>query len=481
MFARRSRFLGTLALVHDAVLTAVAFFLAYWMRIALLQQVVTWRELPPMYPLAAYSPVLLGMVTLWPLAGYVLGVYRGLELSSPRRLVGDVAKMVAAGLLMVFALLYLTRSGLLISRSFIVLAGAVDIILLLAGRWLFFVGIAWVRERLGCFHAVLIVGTGEKARGLADLIEEDDDMGLRVVAFVDTQGTAPNKMHTGQSAYLVIQPHQVLATLRSRVVDEVIFTVELDELPRLLPLMRDCAREGVNTRLQLEFLPTAFSRVYVETLRGVPLLSMASTPEDSELTLFAKRVFDLLVAAAALVVLSPVLLAVALLVKLTSPGPVLYRQVRSGLNGRRFTLYKFRSMVENAEDLRPQLDELNELGGPVFKMSRDPRVTPVGRWLRRFSLDELPQLWNVLRGEMSFVGPRPALPEEVDQYEPWQRRRLRMRPGLTCTWVLEGRNRVNFERLIQLDLSYIDNWSLWLDLKISLKTIPLVLLGTGAY
>jgi len=212
----------------------------------------------------------------------------------------------------------------------------------------------------------------------------------------------------------------------------------------------------------------------------VPLLTLGSAP-DNEFALAAKRLADVVVSASSLVALSPVMLAVAGLIRLSSEGPVLYRQTRCGLNGRRFTLYKFRSMVPDAEARRPDLEHLNEMDGAAFKMTADPRRTGLGRWLRKFSLDELPQLWNVLRGDMSFVGPRPPLPEEVERYLPWQRRRLRMRPGLTCLWTLEGRNRLlKFDRLVQFDLAYIDNWSLWLDLKIFLKTIPHVALGRGA-
>ncbi len=479
MFARRSRFLGTLALAHDAGVTALAFFLAYWVRVHVWQHVVPWRQLTPLAPIGEYWGVFLAAVLGWPLIGYALGVYRDFEISTPIRLVGNVVKLVGTGLLVTYAGLHLTRSEI-VSRSLVLIVGLVDLVLLALGRWLFFSGTAWVRDRLGCFHSVLIVGTGPKARALATLIEEEDTMGLRLVGFVDPEAASPKRLNTAHADYPVMPSRELAGALRRHVVDEVIFAVALDQLPALQPLMRDCAREGVDTRLHLEFAPGVFSRVYLERLRGVPLLSFAATP-DSELLLFAKRLFDLVVSGLALIILSPLLLAIALLVKLTSPGPILYRQVRSGLNGRRFTLYKFRSMVANAEELRPHLQPLNELKGPVFKISQDPRCTPVGRWLRRSSLDELPQLWNIFRGEMSFVGPRPALPEEVDQYEAWQRRRLRMRPGLTCTWVLEGRNQVDFERLIQLDLSYIDNWSLWLDLKISLKTIPLVLLGKGAY
>jgi lipopolysaccharide/colanic/teichoic acid biosynthesis glycosyltransferase len=186
------------------------------------------------------------------------------------------------------------------------------------------------------------------------------------------------------------------------------------------------------------------------------------------------------VALALLLVLSPVFLVLAVLIKLSSKGPALYRQTRCGLGGRKFTLYKFRSMQRDADLRRDELEALNEVDGPVFKIKDDPRCTPVGRFMRKFSLDELPQLVNVLKGEMSLVGPRPPLPEEVEKYEPWQRRRLRMPPGLTCLWALEGRNRLSFRRWMELDLEYIDKWSFALDCKILLKTIPVVLLGRGA-
>ena len=175
------------------------------------------------------------------------------------------------------------------------------------------------------------------------------------------------------------------------------------------------------------------------------------------------------------------MLLTALLVKLTSAGPVIFRQVRCGLNGRKFVFYKFRSMCENAEALRDQLDHLNEKQGVVFKIAKDPRLTPIGRWLRKFSIDEWPQLWNVLKGDMSLVGPRPPLPSEVDQYERWQRRRLRMRPGLTCLWAVKGRDRLDFETWMRMDMEYIDNWSLALDWEILLKTIPHVIIGRGAH
>ncbi|HYG61833.1 MAG TPA: sugar transferase, partial [Thermoanaerobaculia bacterium] len=196
--------------------------------------------------------------------------------------------------------------------------------------------------------------------------------------------------------------------------------------------------------------------------------------------LMLKRALDVALASLLLLLALPAVGLVAALIKLTSGGTVLFRQTRCGLNGRFFTLYKFRTMVEDAEERRNALLHLNEMNGPVFKLRSDPRVTWFGRFLRRFSLDELPQLWNVLRGDMSLVGPRPPIPEEVARYQRWQRRRLAMKPGLTCLWQISGRNNVDFDRWMQLDLEYIDSWSPMLDFKILLKTIPAVLSGRGA-
>jgi len=304
-------------------------------------------------------------------------------------------------------------------------------------------------------------------------------MGLRLVGFVDPTSEG-STLADKFGRYEVFPLAAVEKILRDRVVDEVVFAVNMQELARLEPLMGHCANVGVKIRVQLEFLPEAYSRIYLENFHDVPLLSLSSAPE-SELLLFLKRSFDVVLSAISLVLLTPALIGIAAAIRITSPGEVLFRQTRCGIGGRRFTLYKFRSMVNNAEQLRAELHQLNEVDGPVFKISDDPRITSVGRLLRRFSLDELPQLWNILRGDMSFVGPRPAIPDEVNKYEAWQRRRLRMRPGLTCIWVIEGRSDIEFQRWIQLDLAYIDNWSLWLDCKIFFRTIPIVISGRGAY
>lgn len=205
-----------------------------------------------------------------------------------------------------------------------------------------------------------------------------------------------------------------------------------------------------------------------------------STMSSNEFLLFVRRVFDITLSLLLLVPFSAVIVVAATAIRLTTPGPALLRQVRCGLHGRPFTMYKLRSMTDDAEQRRVELEAINEMDGPVFKSSRDPRITNIGRILRRFSIDEFPQLFNVIKGQMSFVGPRPPLPAEVQRYKRWQRRRLSMKPGITCLWQISGRNQIGFDEWMRLDLKYIDNWSLLLDLKILLKTIPVVLFGKGA-
>ena len=241
----------------------------------------------------------------------------------------------------------------------------------------------------------MIVGLGQNARELASLIEQSEPLGLRLIGFVNPGSESSHKVSGLKSQYPIFALADVYGILQNHVVDELLFAVGNDQLESLEGLIDRCHKEGIRTRVDLGFFPRTFPRVHLENLRHVPLLTLGSTP-NNEFALFAKRVSDLVASTLALIVLSPLLLIVSILVKWSSPGPILYRQTRSGLNGRRFKLYKFRSMVANADELRPELEAFNEIEGPAFKMKNDPRCTPLGRWLRKFSLDELPQLWNML-------------------------------------------------------------------------------------
>jgi len=242
-----------------------------------------------------------------------------------------------------------------------------------------------------------------------------------------------------------------------------------------------CELEGVEVWLFADFFKTRLAETTVDEFAGHPMIVFATGPRATWHAV-AKGILDIVGAAVLLVLVSPILLIAAITVKLTSPGPVLFRQRRAGLNGHPFSMLKFRSMVSNAEQLKQELAALNEMTGPVFKVKNDPRVTPVGRFLRKWSIDEFPQLLNVLWGEMSLVGPRPLPLDEVARFDdPAHRRRLSVKPGLTCLWQISGRNEVcDFTEWVRLDLEYIDNWSIWLDIEILLRTIPAVVSGAGA-
>ncbi len=266
--------------------------------------------------------------------------------------------------------------------------------------------------------------------------------------------------------------------LHSKVVDTVFLDIPITD-PVVEKAIQVCEAEGKEVRLPLGGFAATVARLTVSEFYGAQALTLRYT-SDNYRQLLIKRAIDVTASALGLVLLAPLFLAISLAIKLTSEGPVFFKQQRIGLHGRTFWLYKFRTMVQNAEDLKNSLQHLNQMSGPVFKIKDDPRVTPVGRFLRKTSLDELPQLINVFKGEMSLVGPRPPLPQEVSQYRNRFRRRLSVRPGITCLWQISGRNNVDFDQWMDLDMQYIDNWSLELDLKILLKTIPAVLFGRGA-
>lgn len=279
---------------------------------------------------------------------------------------------------------------------------------------------------------------------------------------------------------------ELKAVIDAEPVDEVLITLPRDKYGHLVEdIVQLCGEQGIIVRVQHEMLnlrfALRFARWHVDLLDGMPMVTISSGPSDGW-QLRVKRLIDIWGSLMLLLATSPLLLLVALLIKLDSPGPVLFSQERVGLNKRRFKLLKFRTMVSGADRQQQQLESLNEADGPVFKIKSDPRITRLGRFLRRFSIDELPQLFNVLKGEMSLVGPRPLPVRDVERIViQWHKRRFSMKPGLTCLWQVNGRSDVSFDHWVGMDLSYIDTWSLGLDLKILLKTIPTVLKGAGAY
>ena len=276
-------------------------------------------------------------------------------------------------------------------------------------------------------------------------------------------------------------PQQLIELIHEHSVSGVLISPKHARMERVGAVVQLCEIEGIEAWLLADFFATQIAQASFDEMFGQPLLVFRSTPETSW-QMLAKILLDFFGTALMLVAAAVPMLVIALLVKLTSPGQVLFRQQRSGLNGKPFTIFKFRTMVTNAEQFKHELVAMNEMSGPVFKVTNDPRVTPIGKWLRKWSLDELPQLFNVLRGEMSLVGPRPLPVDEVKRFSDLaHRRRLSVKPGLTCLWQVQGRNKISdFQEWVRLDLEYIDNWSIWLDLSILLRTIPAVFSTSGA-
>ncbi|MCS7315650.1 MAG: sugar transferase [Bryobacterales bacterium] len=471
MFSRHRRKVRFLYALTDVVLAALAFEAAYQTRLALPLERIFYFTLPVKVLLLGFS------VLAWVGVGLWLGIYDKLEAGRPAIIVRDALRQSGWAAAAVILFQYLLRLD--VSRPFLALLAVYGWLLLCLFRLAAARTIPVLRRRFEPSHYVLVVGTGEKARRLGEALEASEPYGIRLLGFVAVNGDPDAGSLRLRREYPVHRAAELPALLRRQVVDDVIFAVEASRLGELEDLLAECDEQGVRTRVLADFFPHGRSEMYLERLGTLPLLTFSAAPHD-EILLLVKRAMDVVVAAVALLLLAPLMLAVGALVRLTSPGPAIFRQVRCGLNGRRFVLYKFRSMCVNAEALKPRLEHLSRKQ-VAFKIPNDPRVTRLGRWLRKFSIDEWPQLWNVLKGDMSLVGPRPAVPEEVEKYKGWQRRRLRMRPGLTCLWALEGRDHLDFDTWMRLDLEYIDNWSLGLDLKILLRTIPQVLTGKGAY
>jgi len=456
--------------LSDIILAALAFQAAYQTR-AVLHLEHTF------YLTVERKALVLGFALVaWVTIGLWLGIYEKLHSGHPRVILRDTVCQCAYGALCLVLFEYVLRLDL--SRFFLGLFSAYAWVLLLLFRLTAGRVVGVIRREFAAPHYVMVVGTGERAIRMAEALELSAEYGVRLRGFLSEQlENAPSEIALG-SLYKVQPIGELPSILRQHVVDEIIFAVGSESLANLEEVFLLCDEEGVRTRVAVDFFPHVNSTVSLDRFGSTPLLTFTAAPYD-EIRLLVKRAIDIAIAAAGLVVLAPFMAAISILIRLTSPGPVIFRQVRCGLNGRRFLFYKFRSMCRNAEELRPALEHLNTRE-TVFKIPHDPRLTSIGRYLRKFSIDEWPQLWNVLRGDMSLVGPRPAVPGEVDRYQSWQRRRLRMRPGLTCLWAISGRDNVDFETWMKLDMQYIDNWSLALDWKILLRTIPRVLIGHGA-
>ena len=476
MLKQKAHAIALGVLVADLALTAASLPLTWMFRHGLLTATFPTVFPLPLFPLDQYILLLFAILPIWGLLLSAAGFYRSHRTLPLGEEIWAAAKVSFGGTAILVLLIYGMRLEF-VSRWFLVLFGTVNFVFLATEKVALRLLSRWVRARGFNFRTALIVGTGPKATQFADFLEAHSHWGFRVLGYLDDDNGGEIRLQNRWPCLGRIT--EMESILAREVVDEVIFVIEKGKLGEYEGALLVAERHGVRAHVSLDIFPHVLARPVLEELDGIPLLTFTTTPSNPG-QLAAKRAVDLALATLLFLVTLPVQLLAAAAIVLTSGTPVFFRQERCGLNGRHFTLLKFRTMKRDASERLSEISHLNEMTGPVFKASRDPRSTPVGRILRRLSIDELPQLWNVIVGDMSLVGPRPPLPEEVSHYEPWQRRRLSMKPGLTCLWQVSGRNEVDFDRWMAMDLKYIDTWSTMLDLKILLKTVPAVLSGRGA-
>ncbi len=463
-------------LTIDALLINLAIVFAWYIRYEL--------EISPSagegffyQPYTAYLPLALILTVL------AIAIFRFEGLYAPtrgRRLLDEIYTLIngtTTAILLVMAFTFFVRP-LVYSRALYVYAAFLIVLFLALARAVERIHKARLQKRgIGVDH-VLIVGAGEVGRALMRNVVAQPDLDYQVIGFVDDD---PERGSTDIARFKALGgTDQLPHLLREWAIDEVIITLPWTARKKIIAIMDWCQRAGAATKVVPDLFQLSLSRVAIDDVGGVPLIAIRE-PSLGIVDSVVKRAMDLILSTILLIPAAPMMAAIAILIRVDSPGPIIFSQKRIGRGGRPFVAYKFRSMREGAEEQVAQLSNLNEATGPLFKIRNDPRRTRIGRWIRRTSLDELPQLFNVFRGEMSLVGPRPPLMTEVEQYEDWHRKRLEVAPGITGLSQVSGRSELTFDETVMLDIYYIENWSPWLDLWILFKTVPTVLLARGAY
>jgi exopolysaccharide biosynthesis polyprenyl glycosylphosphotransferase len=468
MIKEREAALRRFLIIADTCLIGLAYLLAF-----LLYSLLGGGQIS----LTRYGLALVFAIPYWCLSLYANGMYQSLRTHTYLEILWAIIKSAAITFFLLGTFIFLLKLQFM-SRLFFIIFFGLTFLFIWLEKTAIFMGSHYIRRQGLNTRRLLIIGTGKRALGFVKKSDQHPEWGFEILGAIDDEpGRGVQK----------VGRLDVIGTLRDipkifheRAVDEVVLLVPRSRLNHLQGAIDDCETEGVVVTVAVDLFDTKLARSSVTELDGLPLLHFKTT-HAKEWELLIKRIFDVAASGLGILIVSPVLLGSALLIKLNSKGPVFFKQERLGLAGRRFTLYKFRSMRLGSHEALSDVADLNDMTTDEFRKKKTQLITPVGRILRKFSIDELPQLINVFVGHMSIVGPRPTVPDEVDKYKDWQRRRFSMKPGITCLWQVNGRNNLAFEEWMKLDLEYLDNWSLWLDVKIMLKTVPVVLFGIGAY
>ena len=479
MLRERSNLIMRMHMVMDIFLTGTAFIAAYYIKRDILPEPFRGLITAP-----NYYTVLLLIIIIWYLVFNAFDLYASYRKDNFGRIFLDMTKAVFVSFLVLSFLLYIFKMPN-VSRIMMGIFLVLDIIFIGSSKGLVYRMLARFRAKGFNFRNILIVGSKAGAKEVIEAIGDRLEAGYRILGCLEIAADkVGEQVKNGVKVIDTVESMEKI--LLEQVVDELIFAMPLKMIKNVERYITMAEDVGVVIRIlpqwhirQLGYTPNIGSLQF-EPFLGIPTMALTTTP-NGEISLFIKSLFDYTIASISMIFLVPIFMLIAVAIKLSSKGPVFFKQERSGLNGRRFMLYKFRTMANNAEKEQKKLKAMNEAGEPAFKIKKDPRVVPIiGTFLRKTGIDELPQLINVLKGEMSLVGPRPPIPSEVGKYDNWQRRRLSMKPGLTCLWqITPCRNDVCFEEWMIMDLKYIDNWSLRLDFKILLKTPWALLMGEG--
>jgi len=424
--------------------------------------------------------VFIGFMFAWRAILGSFGLYETKRLSDRKKEILDILKATALGVGLIAVLGIIFRLAIVVPLFLGVFwVGTTGTTI--GARLLLRAVLAALRKRGRNLRHLVIIGINRRSLEFARKVSSKKELGYLVSGFVDRKNRADMHEFIKTGFNYITDFESLPDYLREHVVDEIAMFLPVKSLYREASIIIGlCEEHGIIVRLSADIFHLKVAKAGVEQVEGTQLLTIY-TGSMQGFAVLAKRLFDVVLSSVILVFLFPFFILVPLLIKLTSSGPVFFVQKRIGINKRRFQLYKFRTMVSDAEEQLADLEALNEASGPVFKIKNDPRITPVGKFLRKASIDELPQLFNVIKGDMSLVGPRPLPIRDYEGFDDdWQRRRFSVRPGITCLWQVNGRSSVSFNKWMELDMKYIDNWSLGLDIKILLKTIPAVIKGSGA-
>ncbi|MBW2119542.1 MAG: sugar transferase [Deltaproteobacteria bacterium] len=468
-FEDKTQQIGRVMFLLDIGLTTLAFLLSYWLYSFFFSVTET-----DFFSHLALLPLILAFLIFF--LSY-FGAYKGPRVATLFSYTWAVTRGIVISIAILLTLLFLFKIQY-VSRAIIVLFAGLNFVVLIGAR----IALIWYFRRAiqkgENFLKVLIIGTGDRAAGLSEALRQRSEWGIDIVGHLDPD---PGRVGWDVCDSPVLGTvEDITSILKDHVIDEVILAIPRSIIKDVEDIAYACEEEGVKLRFMADVFDLQVARIRLVELGRIPLLTLEPVAQD-EVKLLVKRVLDLILTLLAMPVLLPVMGVIAIAIKFDSPGSVLFVQERVGLKKRLFPMFKFRSMVQDAEEKMRELEELNEAEGPIFKIVDDPRMTRVGKFIRKTSLDEFPQFFNVLRGEMSLVGPRPMSIRDVDLFDKGiQRKRFSVKPGLTCLWQISGRSDLPFTKWLELDLTYIENWSLGLDFKILFKTIPAVLKGGGA-